>query len=355
VTETGGPADTLDAPPIILSTQEVQEVSLARRFLRLETLGSLALVFALLGIFWFRSGADLSQVTSTIRHANFLLLGCAALVYYSSFLLRAERWKLLLGNAGMLLRFWSALRAIVISWFANCIVPAKIGDIYRGYLARRDYSLPGFRAMGTIVTERVMDLLVLVGMLFAASALLAPRLINSPHRALILAALAGAGALGVLLVALLVGLRFTGGRVSRLLPARVGPLLSGLRGGLTESVGKLPLLLGLTAGVWLLESARLYLVLAALGVVQSPLVVVLLALGAAFITIIPLTPAGAGFVEIFISTVLTSFGTHIHTSQAVSVTLLDRSISYYSLIIVGLITFILAGHPRAARVSPVHG
>ncbi|MBE0524137.1 MAG: hypothetical protein IBX40_07385 [Methanosarcinales archaeon] len=30
----------------------------------------------------------------------------------------------------------------MLSWFANSIIPAKMGDVYRGYLARKSWGVP---------------------------------------------------------------------------------------------------------------------------------------------------------------------------------------------------------------------
>src|SRR5205823_7527570 len=95
-------------------------------------------------------------------------------VYYSAFWLRAARWKLLLNNVGSgmggerlptLPGINGLVEIIYLSWFVNCIVPAKLGDAYRSYLLKRNAGISFSSTIGTILAERVIDLLVLFGLL----------------------------------------------------------------------------------------------------------------------------------------------------------------------------------------------
>jgi uncharacterized protein (TIRG00374 family) len=86
------------------------------------------------------------------------------------------RWKVLLENAyrethsdavdQMTVRGLSEI--IFISWFVNCVVPAKLGDLYRAYLAKLWVHISFTKTIGTVVAERIVDILVL-GFLMAAT------------------------------------------------------------------------------------------------------------------------------------------------------------------------------------------
>ena len=43
---------------------------------------------------------------------------------------------------------------IYVSWFANCVVPAKLGDAYRGYLLKHNGKVSFSATFGTIFAER---------------------------------------------------------------------------------------------------------------------------------------------------------------------------------------------------------
>jgi uncharacterized protein (TIRG00374 family) len=111
---------------------------------------------------------------------------------------------------------------------------------------------------------------------------------------------------------------------------------------LSAFAGRLPLLLGLTVLVWMAESARLFLVVQALPlhVSLSLAQIMFIALVASLLTTIPALPGGLVLVEGGIIAVLVFFG--LTASQALSVAILDRLISYWSLIAVGLVVFLLS-------------
>jgi glycosyltransferase 2 family protein len=103
------------------------------------------------------------------------------------------------------------------------------------------------------------------------------------------------------------------------------------------------------------EGARLGLVVFSLhlvGVHLGPSQFLLIALVAALLTTVPFLPGGLGLVEAGMIGVLITVG-GVTNSAAASITLLDRSISYGSLVIVGFVIFVVTHvHvPRAHRVA----
>ena len=109
----------------------------------------------------------------------------------------------------------------------------------------------------------------------------------------------------------------------------------------------------LSVGIWILEAGRLFLVIQALshatgvGVLEIGLPVILFAaLANALITAIPLTPGGLGLVEVGVVGLL-MIGP-ISRGGALSIVLLDRTISFLSIIIIGLLVFLL-WHMALAR------
>ncbi len=120
-----------------------EEVSLRRRMLNVRTIGSLlfgALLLFLLARVVFGDQFDWGEVGRLIGQADpgFLLLAFAA--YYATFPVRGYRWKYVLEKSGMPLPFKDATEILFLSWFVNCLVPAKLGDLYRAYLLRANYA-----------------------------------------------------------------------------------------------------------------------------------------------------------------------------------------------------------------------
>ena len=69
---------------------------------------------------------------------------------------------------------WGLGQIIFLSWFANCVVPAKLGDAYRAYLLKKDANVGFSKTIGTILAERIIDMIILF-VLLAGAALLVIR------------------------------------------------------------------------------------------------------------------------------------------------------------------------------------
>jgi uncharacterized protein (TIRG00374 family) len=146
----------------------------------------------------------------------------------------------------------------------------------------------------------------------------------------------------VLIIAL-VAMRLLGGRIRGWLPLRLQGKYGLFEEGTLQSFRALPTVTAYTIVIWLLEAARLYLVMLSIGVWRAhPAVPLFIGLAGALLTTIPVTPAGLGFVESgLVSLLLLAGGLDliggISTPVALSIALLDRSITYLSLVVFGAI------------------
>ena len=64
---------------------------------------------------------------------------------------------------------------IFLSWLVNCVVPAKLGDVYRAYLLKINSTASLSRTFGTVFIERVLDLFAIAILGIAAGLLELPR------------------------------------------------------------------------------------------------------------------------------------------------------------------------------------
>jgi hypothetical protein len=226
-----------------------------------------------------------------------------------------------------------------------------MGDIYRGYLAKQKLDVPVSKALGTIIAERLIDLIVLMALLLAAGAVVfrtkAPGILIPYVVIGVAVCLAGVGVILVMRAG-------RGQRVLRHLPEAVFHRYESLRMGAVDSFARLPTLLVLTVMVWAAEGARLGLVVFSLhlaGVHLGPSQFLLIALVAALLTTVPFLPGGLGLVEAGMIGVLITVG-GVTNSAAASITLLDRSVSYGSLVVIGFVIFVVT-HVHAPRTHRV--
>lgn len=331
--------------------EEVAAVSLRRRIVNVRTIGSL-LFGALLLFLLFRlvSGDDFDWglVAQLIGNANFGFLALAFVAYYATFPIRSLRWRFVLARTGVRVRWRDATEILFLSWFVNCLVPAKLGDLYRAYLLRANYGASLSRTVGTIFIERVADLIVIAGLALAAGFWSFRGRARPEIDALFIVGFAVAGALVVLVIVL----RLAGAHLGRWLPGRIGVLWERFHHGSTGAlnVRTIPVILLLTAAIWTLEGARLYFVIRALGLEEVNLGIsasVFVALAASLLTAIPLTPAGFGFVEAGIVGALSLYG--VTREPAFAVALTDRTLTVISVIILGGILYAFSRKIRRAH------
>ncbi|HEU5088230.1 MAG TPA: lysylphosphatidylglycerol synthase transmembrane domain-containing protein [Roseiflexaceae bacterium] len=348
-------APTEETHATLPETAQQQEVeregfSPARALRSPRTLISFALAVAII-LFVFRGlNIDVSQTWSHILGADkgMLLLGFG--IFYLTFPLRAFRWRMLLQNAGVPVqegrKSWASMPALMeyiyLSWFANCLVPAKLGDAYRGYLLKQNGKVSFSSTFGTIFAERLLDMLGLFTFLVLSGWYVFGTQLP-PETNIIFGA-------GVVLVLIIVGglasMRFLSPYIRRLVPQRLHNKYEPFEVAALRSFRPqiLPTLALLTGGIWLLEGCRLYFVIEALsheGLSLSLPMIIFVALASSLLTAIPFTPAGLGIVEGSVTAVLVRVA-RASQDLALAVTLLDRVINFWSIIVFGFILYLFS-------------
>jgi glycosyltransferase 2 family protein len=342
-------------PPAQEEEPEKQpDLSLAHRLRQPRTIISLVLPIVLLALF-VKSlpGFKLEELPDKILGANPLLLVGAFVVFYLGFPLRGLRWAFLVRQSGFALRIQDAIEIIFLSWLVNCLVPAKLGDVYRAYLLKINSPVSLSRTFGTVFIERILDLFAIVTLGLAAGFVSFRS--GLPTDVQIVFAV-GVGFV-VLLAAGLLTMRNFGRRILlRLpLPHRIIDLYDRFEEGVFASIGlrALPRLVAITAMIWATEAMRLYLVVQALGLPDVHLGIsgaFFVALSASLLTAVPLTPAGIGFVEGGVVGLLTIvYG--VSQTDALAITLVDRAISVLSIIVLGSIAYAISPKRRGLGVT----
>lgn len=309
--------------------------------LRLRSAIGFVVALGIIVFFVSRLELDPAAIWNTIRGADPLLFLAAFVAYYCTFPLRAVRWRILLKSAGVAkdrplppLRSLSGI--IYLSWFANCIIPAKLGDAYRGYEIKQRTGASFSSAMGTVLAERAFDIVVLA-LLLVSSLVFIGRL-EGPQADVADKMLIIAGILVVLCFAGLAGMWFLRERVHLLLPKRVQLAYLRFQDGILGSFRRAPAGGAVTVLVWATEAARMFLVIQALGLGLSFPHAVFLSLANALLTVVPFTPGGLGLVEAGMIGLLMLAG--VTKEEAAAAAILDRSISYWSIVAFGFVVFL---------------
>ncbi len=109
---------------------------------------------------WNKLWSDFSQV-------NWFWILVVLLLFTISNWSRAERWVLLLAPLNLLPRKLNAFLSIMLGYFANLGIP-RIGEVVRGGTLSRYEEIGIDKAMGTIVTDRILDVISLLIVLLVA-------------------------------------------------------------------------------------------------------------------------------------------------------------------------------------------
>ena len=125
-------------------------------------------VFLTLGValLWFSfRNIDLSQLWIDIKGAKYswmlLSLACLAISLY----FRALRWNIQIEALGYKTRASSTYGAVLIAYLANCIFP-RLGEVVRCSVLKRKENIPFDKTLGSVISERIIDLMVLFGLAF---------------------------------------------------------------------------------------------------------------------------------------------------------------------------------------------
>jgi uncharacterized protein (TIRG00374 family) len=342
------PTDAVTTPAGIEREPDPSQMSLAKRLRQRRTIVSIAVPLVVIAVFVALNGEQLSRVPSLILGANPALVLLAFAVFYAGFPLRGRRWAMLLHGTGLRISTKDSTEIIFLSWLVNCVVPAKLGDVYRAYLLKINSTASLSRTFGTVFIERVLDLFAIATLGLAAGYWSFRDGLPPPIQLVF-----GIGV--VVVVALGFGLftmRNFGRRiiVALPLPHQVIELYDRFEEGVFGALvpRQLPKLGFITGLIWMTEALRLFLVVQALGFADVSLGLsgaVFVALIGSLLTAVPLSPAGLGIVEAGVVGVLhVAYG--VPLPEATAIALLDRVISVFSIIVFGSIAYAVSSKPR---------
>lgn len=116
------------------------------------------------------SQSQIAEIKNYFRNANYLYICLSLLIALFGFWSRAYRWKFSLEHMGYKTHIHNNIMAVCIAYLMNLTVP-RSGEVSRALVLKKYENIPFDKAFGTIVAERVVDLLifllfVIVGFIF---------------------------------------------------------------------------------------------------------------------------------------------------------------------------------------------
>ncbi|MCX7366081.1 MAG: lysylphosphatidylglycerol synthase transmembrane domain-containing protein, partial [Alphaproteobacteria bacterium] len=177
--------------------------------------GALCLWLAMRGVDWREAGR-------IFRAADVRPIAAGVALYGAAMLMRAGRWRGILSFRSPV-GLGVTLKALLAGYAVNSILPARLGELFRADYMARQSGLSRSGVLASIFVERLLDLVVVVGMLALGLAIVG----GGSHAVL------EALAVGILVVAVavaglyLVGTYLSEGRAEAFVSALFGRLPGG--------------------------------------------------------------------------------------------------------------------------------
>ena len=288
---------------------------------------------------------DWASTLDTFKTLDVAKYFIAFIAYYLSFLFRGLRWKIISFNASVLDRssdcdsmsnhastfHYSVL--VLSGWFVNSVAWLRLGDVYRAYCLGVISKLGFSWGIGTLVAERFLDMIIVFTMILASVTILSSGVKNQALDFLVIFAFIITAALTIFVSLLAIA----GKRLVSRLPVLLRSHYSKFKIGVLNGFKNIFIVTFLGLAAWVMEITRLFFVTDSLNVDISIYFIILATMSNAVLSTFP-TPGGIGVVEPGLTGI---FIISLSSSDAASITLLDRSITYLSVLIFGGITFLL--------------
>jgi glycosyltransferase 2 family protein len=300
---------------------------------------------------WFAvRGIDRDEFWLALRNSSFgwLLIAVAALA--ASVVVRVVRW-LYLFEPAKRVPARAATRALLVGELLNSLVPVRAGEVARVVVLHRDTGASRAETTGTLVAERLMDMLALLVLFFAAVPAL-PEVTWLWPAAVMLASVA------IAIAAVIVVVRAYGdrpfalalrplGRLLGVAPARVemtaARTLEGVRAFRDFRAGVLAFVLSLV--VWLAVAACFWSAMRAVAVDTEFEAAILVVFATTFALVLPSLPAGVGVFEAATFVSLRAFG--VADAQALACAVVLHVLSFAPFIVAGVVALRLRSLGRA--------
>jgi uncharacterized protein (TIRG00374 family) len=103
-----------------------------------------------------------SQIRESIRTARYILVVPVFIILFLSHYVRGLRWRLLIEPLGHMPSKWNAFFAVLIGYLTNQAVP-RLGEAVKCTVLSKYENIPVDKLIGTIILERLIDALTLLG------------------------------------------------------------------------------------------------------------------------------------------------------------------------------------------------
>jgi uncharacterized protein (TIRG00374 family) len=291
------------------------------------------------------------KIADSFATANYFWVGVSIAIAFLSHYLRAFRWNYLLKPLGYSVKPANAVGAVLVGYFANYGLP-RMGELTRCTLVAKYDDVPFEVALGTVITERIVDMLLLVAIFvltlfaqFSQLKTLAVEYIVDP----LMGKLSGISAQPVKFIILIslaiiafIGFMLIRKRLAKALTGKFGNIIKGFGNGLSsvKDIDKKFQFIALSIAIWASYFYSLYACFFAFAgtseLGHSECLVLLLfgTFGVVF------SPGGLGAYPAIITALLTATY-HVEIISAVAFPWMAWTSQFILVVVLGIISLIL--------------
>jgi len=136
-----------------------------------KTIFTILPIFLGVALIWFSvsklSETDIKTIKDSFNSANYWWVVLSLFFGILSHISRAYRWQFLLEPLGYKPRFANNIMAVLVGYLVNLTIP-RAGEVARATAISKYEDIPFEKAFGTIVSERIADVIMLLGIIATA-------------------------------------------------------------------------------------------------------------------------------------------------------------------------------------------
>jgi len=271
------------------------------------------------------------NILKSLNKTGLELIILALVLYYISTAIYALRWKIILDSMGKNVPLIDLLKAVLSSIFVNNVTPISRGggEILRVIWISKKYKIPLSLSTVSILYERIMEAFPVTILLFLGLTYFARHIIYFVSLAIFVVVLIWLNWEELTKLSVkIINVKLTAEELMDII-------------SLKRKFSLNILVVGLSSVVWFLDMLRLKLIALAFGWNPSIRFLAIVSLANLIFGLMAFTPGGIGIVEGGLIGTLTYFG--IPPTLALSITLIERFISYVLSSMVGGIILVTSG------------